>query len=185
VAKGNKPVRGRRQGDPSRGPLVGGYRLRVSSSKAPPVTLRPMTDEEYAAWEDLNARSFAAGIGPARGLEPDAALEYARKEIDKLLPDGKKTEGHLVWMACDADEPVGSLWVTTEPAIPFIFGIEVNEQHRGKGYGRSIMLAGEEECRRRGHQHLDLNVFGNNSTAISLYDSLGYQVVSQKMRKEL
>jgi ribosomal protein S18 acetylase RimI-like enzyme len=141
VAKGNKPVRGRRQGDPSRRPLVGRYRLRV---------------------EQLE--------GTAR---------------HPPLPDGKKTEGHLVWMACDADEPVGSLWVTTEPAIPFIFGIEVNEQHRGKGYGRSIMLAGEEECRRRGHQQLDLNVFGNNSTAISLYDSLGYQVVSQKMRKEL
>jgi ribosomal protein S18 acetylase RimI-like enzyme len=47
------------------------------------------------------------------------------------------------------------------------------------------MLAGEEECRRLGHRHLDLNVFGNNTTAINLYTSLGYTVTSQQMRKEL
>jgi ribosomal protein S18 acetylase RimI-like enzyme len=47
------------------------------------------------------------------------------------------------------------------------------------------MLAGEEECRRRGHQYLDLNVYGDNGTAIGLYDSLGYVVTSQQMRKTL
>ncbi len=61
----------------------------------------------------------------------------------------------------------------------------MDADQRGKGYGRSIMLAGEEECRRRGYEFLDLNVFGNNSTAISLYDSLGYVVTSQQMRKTL
>jgi ribosomal protein S18 acetylase RimI-like enzyme len=90
-----------------------------------------------------------------------------------------------VWMACDGDEPVGSLWITTKPRIPFIYGIEVDEKYRGKGYGRSIMLAGEEGCRRRGHSQLDLNVFGNNTTAINLYTSLGYTITSQQMRKQL
>jgi ribosomal protein S18 acetylase RimI-like enzyme len=69
--------------------------------------------------------------------------------------------------------------------VPFIYGVEVDSGQRGKGYGRAIMLAGEEECRRLGHKHLDLNVFGDNTTAIGLYDSLGYAVISQQMRKEL
>jgi ribosomal protein S18 acetylase RimI-like enzyme len=47
------------------------------------------------------------------------------------------------------------------------------------------MLAAEDECRRLGHKQLDLNVFGDNTTAIGLYDSLGYTVISQQMRKEL
>ena len=47
------------------------------------------------------------------------------------------------------------------------------------------MQAGEEECRRLGHNQLDLNVFGNNSAAIGLYESLGYALLSQQMRKEL
>jgi ribosomal protein S18 acetylase RimI-like enzyme len=61
----------------------------------------------------------------------------------------------------------------------------VHEDQRGKGYGRSIMLAGEDECRRRGHEYLDLNVYGDNGIAIGLYDSLGYVVTSQQMRKTL
>ena len=56
---------------------------------------------------------------------------------------------------------------------------------RGNGYGRAIMLAGENECRRRGYARLDLNVFGTNRTAISLYESLGYTVSSQQMSKRL
>ena len=100
----------------------------MSDPKAPPVTLRPPTDAEFEVWQDLNAQSFATGIGPAHGLDPAAALELAYQEVAKLLPDGKATENHLIWMAC--------------------------------------------------HD-------GNNSTAIKLYDSLGYNVTSQQMRKEL
>ncbi|MEI8406666.1 MULTISPECIES: GNAT family N-acetyltransferase [unclassified Kribbella] len=151
----------------------------------PPVTLRPMTEAEFEVWRHRNAESFAAGMGPARGLSPEEAIEVAHREVDKLLPDGRDTENHVIWMACDDDQPVGSLWITTKPRIPFIFGIEVDEKYRGKGYGRSIMLAGEEECRLRGYSQLDLNVFGNNTTAINLYTSLGYTVTSQQMRKEL
>ena len=154
-------------------------------STPPPVTLRPMTEAEFEAWKHRNAESFAAGMGPARGLTPEEAIEVAHREVEKLLPDGRDTEDHVIWMACDGDEPVGSLWITTKPRIPFIFGLEVDENHRGKGYGRSIMLAGEDECRRLGHSQLDLNVFGNNTTAINLYTSLGYTVTSQQMRKQL
>ncbi len=161
------------------------YLPRVSSPKAPPVTLRPLTDEEFAEWSRGTAASFAAGMGPSRGLDPAAAMEVAVQETARLLPNGRDTENHLIWVACHEGEPVGSLWISTQKKNPFIFGIEVNEDQRGKGYGRSIMLAGEEECRRRGYEFLDLNVFGNNATAISLYDSLGYVVTSQQMRKTL
>ncbi|WP_329004373.1 GNAT family N-acetyltransferase [Kribbella sp. NBC_00709] len=149
------------------------------------VLLRPITDAEYPGWKDRAATSFAAGIGPARGLTADEALKFAYEETEKLLPDGPATENHLIWTALAGDEPVGSLWISTKPRVPFIYGIEVDSGRRGKGYGRAIMLAGEEECRRLGHQHLDLNVFGGNTTAIGLYDSLGYAVISQQMRKEL
>lgn len=151
----------------------------------PPVTLRPITDTEYPRWKDRAAESFAAGIGPARGLTAEEALELAHQETAKLLPDGPATEHHLIWIAWVDGAQVGSLWVSTKQRIPFIYGIEVDGSQRGKGYGRAIMLAGEEECRRLGHAHLDLNVFGNNSTAIALYESLGYTVTSQQMRKEL
>ncbi|MFD3404347.1 GNAT family N-acetyltransferase [Kribbella sp. NPDC058693] len=151
----------------------------------PAVLLRPITESEYPSWMDRAATSFAAGIGPARGLAEDEALKFAYDETKKLLPDGPATEHQLIWTAFSGDEPVGSLWISTRARVPFIYGIEVDSNQRGKGYGRAIMLAGEEECRRLGHKQLDLNVFGDNKTAIGLYDSLGYAVISQQMRKEL
>jgi ribosomal protein S18 acetylase RimI-like enzyme len=69
--------------------------------------------------------------------------------------------------------------------VPFIFNIEVDAEQRGHGYGRAIMLAGEDECRRLGFDRLDLNVFSDNETAVNLYNSLGYVTVAQQMRKQL
>lgn len=157
----------------------------MSTSKAPAVTLRLMTEHQYAEWHRQMAETFAAEMGPSRGLDPAAALQVALEETAKLLPQGRETEKQLLWTAYHEDEPVGTLWISTEKRYPFIYGIEVREDQRGKGYGRSIMLAAEEECRHRGYEHLELNVFGNNGTAISLYDSLGYAVTSQQMRKTL
>ncbi|MET9313534.1 GNAT family N-acetyltransferase [Kribbella sp. NPDC003505] len=150
-----------------------------------PVLLRPITDDEYPSWMERAAASFAAGVGPARSLTPDEALAVAYEQTEQLLPEGPATDQQLIWIAVAGDEPVGSLWISTKAKVPFIYGIEVDHAHRGKGYGRAIMLAAEEECRRLGYTQLDLNVFGDNNTAIALYDSLGYAVISQQMRKDL
>jgi ribosomal protein S18 acetylase RimI-like enzyme len=155
-------------------------------STAPQITLRPMTDEEFAGWREHTEVGYAAQIGPARALTPEQAIVQARKETAELLPDGLATKEHLIWSACTADGTVvGSLWIRVRKPVPFIFNIEVSEDQRGHGYGRAIMLAGEEECRQRGFEHLDLNVFSYNTTAVGLYDSLGYVTVAQQMRKDL
>ncbi|MDX6279779.1 MAG: hypothetical protein QOH03_850 [Kribbellaceae bacterium] len=152
---------------------------------APLVSLRPPTADEFVGWMTRGCEGYADDIGPARDLDPATALETAYREFGALLTDGPGTENQLVWLACHDDEPVGSLWISTLKATPFIYLVEVLAEQRGKGYGRAIMLAGEEESRRRGYTHLALNVFGSNSIATSLYDSLGYVVVTQEMRKTL
>ena len=144
-----------------------------------------MSAAEYPAWADRAAATFAAEIGPSRGLSADDALKFAHEETARLLPDGPDTAEQLIWVALADEVPVGTLWISTRNPVPFIYAIEVDAAQRGKGYGRAIMLAGEEECRRRGYTQLDLNVFGDNATAIGLYDSLGYVVTSQQMRKDL
>jgi GNAT superfamily N-acetyltransferase len=143
-----------------------------------------MSADEYPDWKEQLVTSFAAEMGRARGLSPDEALKVSQQETEKLLPDGPDTEHQLLWIAVADGEPVGNLWISTRSRIPFVYGVEVSSAHRGKGYGRAIMLAGEEECRRRGHTALELNVFGDNQTAIALYNSLGYTVTSQQMRKD-
>jgi len=67
----------------------------------------------------------------------------------------------------------------------FVYDIEVDEAHRGLGYGRVLLAAAEEAVRSRGVGALELNVFGDNARAIRLYASSGYHVVTQQMRKAL
>lgn len=47
------------------------------------------------------------------------------------------------------------------------------------------MLLAEQEAAARGMTSLGLNVHGQNTVARSLYDSLGYQVTAQQMKKVL
>ena len=47
------------------------------------------------------------------------------------------------------------------------------------------MLLAEGEAAARGMVSVGLNVLGNNTVARGLYDSLGYQVTAQQMKKVL
>ena len=47
------------------------------------------------------------------------------------------------------------------------------------------MLAAEDFVRAQGASSLSLNVFGNNTVARRLYESLGYQALAIAMRKNL
>ena len=56
---------------------------------------------------------------------------------------------------------------------------------RGKGYGRALLRAAEEETLRNGVPTLGLNVFGRNHVARKLYESSGYSITQIAMSKEL
>jgi ribosomal protein S18 acetylase RimI-like enzyme len=153
------------------------------------VTLRPMTAEEYDAWlpgvvEDYAGDHVRMGSRPAEG-----AVETAQKEFDGLLPQGRDTVGHHLLVATDDDDPVGVLWLhlPVEEAEPraFAYYVEVDKAKRGRGYGRSIMLAAESFAREHGATTIRLHVFGDNTVARRLYQRLGYQVTNVQMAKSL
>ena len=51
---------------------------------------------------------------------------------------------------------------------------------RDRGYGRDLMLAAEHEAARLGADSIGLHVFGFNTSAITLYESLGYRRVEER-----
>jgi len=151
------------------------------------VDLRTMTTEEYEAWvpaaiADYAAQHVAAGSRPA-----DGSLDLARTEFAELLPGGLQTEQHYLLVAESAGERVGILWlrIPTSGDAAFVFDVEVETQQRGKGFGRAIMLAAESYARDRGATALRLHVFGYNTVARSLYESLGYETTNVNMSKNL
>jgi ribosomal protein S18 acetylase RimI-like enzyme len=159
----------------------------MSESK---LTLRPMTRAEWDEWIPRQMAGYAEHIA-ASGAMPEAdAWAKAKHDTARSFHAGFETPGQLVFRILAEDEAVGWLWLAVpgpdlDRQMAWVYNIEVDRAHRGRGYGRQAMLLAEDEARSRGMTSLGLNVHGQNKVARSLYDSLGYDVMTQQMKKPL
>jgi len=64
------------------------------------------------------------------------------------------------------------------PNEQYLYQITVDENVRGRGYGRMMLQALEALLAAEGVETLRLNVFHWNRVARGLYDSAGYEVLS-------
>ena len=153
------------------------------------VRLRPMTEEEYDVWRERSQREYAVEIATSRDLGPEAAVAQAAGEFAELLPDGLASPDMHLWTAVLGDEPVGMGWIELRQRASgvsaWIFDISVDSAHRGRGLGRDLLDALHDAARELGATSMALNVFGDNRTAIRLYESSGYTVTAQQMRRDL
>ncbi len=151
--------------------------------------LRPMTEDEVATYV---AGQLGHYIGERIGMgeEPDQARSVAEDQFARLFPDGKPAPGQLVYRVLDdAGTDVGTLWIgPREPERPekfWVWYVEIDEVQRGRGLGRAAMLLAEREARAHAATELGLNVFGHNTVARQLYESIGYEPTTINMRKRL
>ena len=154
------------------------------------LALTPMTSDEVEVLIARTAREFAAEQVTAGNWPEESAQELGLAETARLLPQGGDTAGMSILAAFDGDVRVGYVWLNLEPRIStsgeaWIYDIEVAGELRGRGYGRLLLEAAEDEARRAGATYLGLNVFGANRVARSLYESSGYEVKTIQMRKAL
>ena len=154
------------------------------------LTLIPMTTDELETLMARTAREYAAEQVQAGNWPEESAEELGRAETARLLPEGAQTPGMSFLSAFDGDLRVGYVWLNLEPRIAttgeaWIYDIEVVAELRGRGYGRLLLAAAEDEARRAGATYLGLNVFGTNLVARSLYEGSGYEVKTMQMRKAL
>ncbi|MFI7600184.1 GNAT family N-acetyltransferase [Actinoplanes sp. NPDC049681] len=155
----------------------------------PEVSVREMQEREFDDWYEESTRFLAASQVAGGNWPAEEALERAHESRRALLPQGRATAGMVFLRALRPDgTPVGAVWLgLTHPrGVPdcaFLYFLEVGEAHRGAGYGRALLEAAEELARSRGANSLELNVFGYNDPAVRLYETAGYRVVTQQMRK--
>ena len=153
------------------------------------IRLRPLTQPEFDQWITRQEAEYAELIIESGAMPPAAAREKARRDTERTLGAGLDTPGQFLFRVLAGEEPVGSVWLAVpgpdDPAMSWVYNVEIDEAHRGHGYGRQAMLLAEEESRARGMTSSGLNVHGKNTVAISLYDSLGYAVTAQQMKKPL
>lgn len=150
----------------------------------PGSVLRELTAQDGADWLARQRTGFVAALTeagvPAEHAEAHAAASYAR-----ALPGGGPAPGSAL-LALDHDgTTVGRLWLNVTPGPGWVQAVEVPAAHRGRGHGRTLMLAAEAECRAAGTTAIGLNVFTANAVAIGLYASLGYRVRLRQLWKPL
>jgi ribosomal protein S18 acetylase RimI-like enzyme len=149
----------------------------------PGTTVRPMTPAEYRPWLARGQAGFVAELAAA-GMPRERARAHAERTAATLLPDGVPGPGTALLGLERDGELVAGLWLrTADPA--WVLEVEVGAAHRGRGHGRAMMLAAENHCLAAGTRALGLNVFAANTTAMRLYESLGYRTVRRYFSKPL
>ena len=154
------------------------------------LRLRSAAADEIEAWLPRLAAEYAAKIAESGALPPDEARRKAENDLRRQLTDGPDRAGQLIFRLMAGERPVGWLWLAMpypggDPGMAWVNNVEVDEEFRGRGYGRQAMMLAEREAAARGMTSVGLNVHGQNTVARGLYDSLGYQVTAQQMKKVL
>ena len=152
------------------------------------LTFRAFTHEEYVAYRAGATADYGTQMIELGGMDPEAARAKAEADMAELLPLEGPKDSHTFVVGEEHGHRVGTVWMgprRDRGSGPWIFDIAVDEQHRGRGFGRELMLEAERLAREAGETNLGLNVFGGNTTAIALYSSLGYRVDAQQMSKQL
>lgn len=153
------------------------------------LTLRPMSLADFPNWLTHSAAKYAADLVAAGSTSKDAKRQ-AQSSIKESFPGGCPSAEHAVFELLDnRTAVVGYLWVgrdrSDDPTAWWVWDIFVEPQYRGKGYGKAGMLLAEKYAASQGAASIGLNVFGFNSSARGLYESIGYHTTNVKMRKSL
>lgn len=123
------------------------------------------------------------------GETQDEATSNADQAFAQSFDSGLPKAHHHIFDVMAEGQQVGYVWVG--PHRPgqleawWVWDVAIEAEHQRHGYGRQAMLLAEEQVRRLGGKVLGLNVFGYNSGARALYESLGYETTSLQMRKLL
>ena len=153
------------------------------------LRLRPMTDTEFAAFRARSVHGYAVEKVAAGEWSKERADELAEEQTRTLLPDGRSTDGMFIVMAEAEDVgPVGYAWLalkSPDVSCAWIYDIAIDEEQRGKGYGRALLNGLEQVAREHGLESIGLNVFASNDYARRLYERAGYEATSIHMSKRL
>jgi ribosomal protein S18 acetylase RimI-like enzyme len=144
-----------------------------------------LVDATRAEAEQMLGRTRERGLAAltATGTTESEAWALIGEQHAKLLPEGATTPGHqFVWICSPAGERVGECWfgpLFASDTDWYVFDIELDEAHRGRGLGQAAMAAVADVCRTMGASRLGLSVAADNERAIAAYRAVGFVATRQ------
>ena len=67
----------------------------------------------------------------------------------------------------------------------YLWDIIINENNKGKGYGKATMTKLEQFVKKEGVERMSLNVFGSNALVRNICSNMGYHEAAITMMKYL
>jgi GNAT superfamily N-acetyltransferase len=127
--------------------------------------------DELPKWLELTT-NFLSG-------SKDVVMERILKNIGRL-PDHLMAMYYSMetfYFVSEGEQEIGIL--NFSPATGRISNIGVDPRRRGQGHGRQIMLFGLQQLKAAGRPQAKLRVHVDNTPALNLYRSLGFEVTRQ------
>ena len=150
------------------------------------VRLEALQQDDFERFLEREVRGYAEDHVRNGNWPEEGALERSRKEFEFYLPDGIHTQDQYLWsLVDDSDSKIGVLWVQLKDHKAFIFDFVIDEEFRGKGFGKQSLAAMDEALKSMGAESVGLHVFGDNIIAQELYKKAGYRITDIQMKKTL
>ncbi|QHW30907.1 GNAT family N-acetyltransferase [Paenibacillus rhizovicinus] len=131
------------------------------------VSLQPVSMDNWYACTQLKVKGEQAAVFPAPVVYWIAESKYRHDYELRAVYGDEELVGFIVFCA-EPDED-DNYWI---PALM------IDERHQGKGYGKAAMVNLIALLGRMGCKRLMIGHRPNNHIAGSLYESLGFQKVS-------
>ena len=148
------------------------------------VALKPMSEQRYAIWSKRIWELYEQELVDS-GISQSKAKQQCDEGREASMPNGVLQPGNEVFESFHNNESVGIVWLWIDNNEWFIYDIDIDEEHRGKGLGRATMRAIEAYVKNQGGTAIGLSVFGFNEIAKKLYESEGYETKRIQMMKQL
>nr|WP_249745576.1 GNAT family N-acetyltransferase [Mesobacillus boroniphilus] len=97
---------------------------------------------------------------------------------DMPLPEVEEKRGMTSYLVEKEGQIIGKVNLQLTSKLGAIFGLGVLPEHRRKGYGRALLLLAIEKLKEAEAQEIMLQVAADNSNALNLYKSCGFEETS-------
>ena len=161
----------------------------VTTSEPLSITIAGPSDLssiEPAWWRLLNHQQGIDYRGSEKELRTQINAERVRRFLDSRVRQGRlliaRFEGELVGLCTFS--PDGFI-LDAPTQVWEIADVWVEPHARRRGFATALVRECEHECRIRGADEVRLTVYALNDVALGLYQSLGYDVTSYTLSRNL